>query len=122
MRFDDSPDLFGCGVGTSTCGDLTCDICKVTHNAGNDALAEVEGDHIYRDAVSVRETRFAGMTVCEYCFERIESEVLRRMPYILKWYTRILEARTAKLAKDKAQIDAVTHAQNAETERPEVRS
>ena len=84
MRFEDSPNLFGCGLGYSTCGDIECDICKVLHNEGNDAAEDYDGE-------SVCHTEFAGLTVCGCCFEAIENAVLARMRDILPWYGRILK-------------------------------
>jgi hypothetical protein len=85
-RFIDSPELFGCGTGIATCGDFTCAICGVKYNNGND---ETE----YYDGESITVTDFAGVQVCGDCFEKIENEILRRMPDILQWYKKILERR-----------------------------
>jgi hypothetical protein len=35
MRFEDSSELFGNGVGGSTCVEIKCEFCGVVHNAGN---------------------------------------------------------------------------------------
>ena len=92
MRYDDSPELFGCGIGTSTCGDIECDMCGTLYNQGNDEAEDYDGD-------SVLHTTFAGLQVCECCFARVENEVLYRMPYILPWYKKILTAKNARLAR-----------------------
>jgi hypothetical protein len=85
-RFIDSPELFGRGVGISTCGDFTCAICGMKHNQGNDKTEDYDGE-------SIPVTTFAGVEVCGDCFEKIENEILRRMPDILQWYKKILERR-----------------------------
>jgi hypothetical protein len=98
-RFDDSPELFGFGCGTSCCGDIRCEWCGIVHNPTE------TGD--YPDGESVCNTEFAGKTICECCFADIENEVLRRMPHILKWYRRILAARRKKLERDERLLAAI---------------
>jgi hypothetical protein len=78
-RFIDSPGLFGRGIGYSTCGDFTCAVCGV-YNEGYD-----------KEAILV--DTFAGLEICGDCFEKIEREILRRMPDILQWYKKILNYR-----------------------------
>jgi hypothetical protein len=85
-RFIDSPELFGHGVGISICGYFTCAICGVKYNAGNDKAENYDGD-------SVRVTTFAGVEICGDCFEKVEDEILCRLPDILRWYKKILERR-----------------------------
>jgi hypothetical protein len=99
MRWDESPGLFGLGVGTSTCGDFTCGICGTEHNKGNDAAEDYSGD-------SVGFEDFAGIEICENCFETIETEILGRMKHILPWYRRIVERR-------RESLDAADHALKA---------
>jgi hypothetical protein len=76
-RFIDSPELFGCGTGISTCDDFTCAICGTKYNNGNDE--------------SIPVATFAGVKICGDCFEKIENEILCRMPDILRWYKKILD-------------------------------
>ncbi len=90
MRWDDSPELFGNGCGTSTCGDFTCGICGNEYNKGNDANEDYSGD-------SEGVTEFAGIEVCGNCFEAIETEILGRMKHILPWYRKIVERRRESL-------------------------
>ena len=78
MRYENSLDLFGAGLVIVTYGDIKCDICKITYN-------------------SVSHTVFAGLTVCDCCFEKIENEILDRMPNILLWYRRILNSRKERV-------------------------
>ena len=92
MRFDDSPDLFGRGVGQSTSGDFTCEMCCRVYNEGADAKEEYGSE-------SVGHTEFAGLEVCEECFERIENAVLARMGDILPWYAKILTEWRGRLEK-----------------------
>lgn len=83
MRIEDTPELFGVGAGSGTCGDITCEWCGQKYNEGNDAAEDWDGD-------SVVYTEFAGKTVCECCFEKVEDEVLRRLPDAIPWYSRLL--------------------------------
>jgi hypothetical protein len=99
-RFIDSPELFGGGVGISTCGCFTCAICGVKYNDGNDET-ENYGDE------SIPVTTFAGVEMCGDCFEEIENEILRRMPDILRWYKKILDrkAEIKKVVEDLAKME-----------------
>lgn len=80
-RIEDSPALFGSGVGRATYGDTTCGLCGLKYNEGEDRRGCYDGD-------SVRYEEFAGLVICECCFARVEQEVLLRMPTILAWYAR----------------------------------
>lgn len=91
-RFEDTPELFGYGAGTSCIGDLKCEFCGTLHNP------DETGDD--PDGEPIRNTEFAGLQACECCFLKIENEVLHRMPDILKWYKRILEARRKRLERN----------------------
>lgn len=89
-RIEDTPELFGGDVGTGTYGDVKCGICGNKYNEGEDARG------VYaRDSVST--TEFAGITVCDCCFGKIESEILHRMPHILTWYARFLNKQRKDL-------------------------
>lgn len=100
-RFEDSPELFGGGVGVSTGFEIHCDWCGVTHNEDTDEEdMSTEGD-------SVRHTDFAGKQICDCCFEGIEREILRRMRDILPWYERILAHRRGLLVNAENNVDAV---------------
>lgn len=90
-RFENSPDLFGRGFGISTCGEFTCGICGTIWNKGNDETESYDGE-------SVLNASFAGIAICGDCFEKVENEILRRMPDILEWYVRI-NKRQRKLAE-----------------------
>lgn len=100
MRFEDSFELFGVGVGKGTYGDIKCEMCGTLHNEGEDDLGEYNGE-------SVSWTTFAGMCVCECCFERVENEILRRMPDILPWYRRILDRQKASIANLDSDLKSV---------------
>lgn len=101
MRHIDSPELFGVGCGGGTSGDITCEFCNTPYNEG----ADEAGD--FHDRDSIRFTSFADLTICECCFERVEDEIERRMPDILRWYRAIVERRRAELARDITQLDAI---------------
>lgn len=100
MRHFDTPDLFGEGFGSGTCGDIYCDVCKTLFNEGNDKNEQYDGE-------SVGFTNFAGLTVCDCCFERVENEVEQRMPQILVWYRAIVEKRREDVAKDVRLLDDI---------------
>jgi hypothetical protein len=104
VRYKDTPDLFGKGVGTSTTGTVHCGLCGATWNADNE---DENGNIIDEGADSVRDTQFAGITVCDCCFERIEDEILRRMPNILKWFAEITAERRRLLLRDEALLKKV---------------
>lgn len=104
-RFEDSPELFGIGSGRGTCGDIRCDICEELYNEGADESEDYSGD-------SVTWTDFAGMSVCFCCFGKIEQEVLFRMPAILTWYKRILEAKRTHLEKAEKLLEALKEQPN----------
>lgn len=94
-RFEDSPDLFGRGMGSGTCGELQCDWCGKVHNkgCGNNNLSDV----------TVKFTYFGELQICEDCFGEVEQAVLSRMKDILPWYKRILDLRRKALdSADKA--------------------
>ena len=91
-RIFDSPDLFNNGVGSSTSGDITCYWCGTRYNEGADEVNCFNGD-------SALYTEFAGKTICECCFEEIESEILHRIDDIIPWYRKILTARKNRAEK-----------------------
>lgn len=103
MRYDDSPDLFGAGVGAGTTGDIKCGICGTLYNEGNDERQDYNGD-------STLWTVFAGLTVCDCCFEAVESEVLSRMKYILPWFIKILNRQKESVVKKALLVEEVRRA------------
>jgi hypothetical protein len=105
MRFEDTPELFGSGVGTGTCGDIRCDICGTSYNEGEDEREVYDND-------SVTHTSFAGLTVCFCCFEKIEKEVLRRMPDIINWYTRLLQSQVKNFKLKQSDLNRLLTQQN----------
>jgi len=100
MRFENTPGLFGVGVGVSTCGSYLCDICGTAYNEDDDGTEDYEGE-------SVATAEFAGLHVCGNCFETIERDVLLRMPDIISWYKRLLEARKRRLSKDESLLKSL---------------
>ena len=99
MRREDSPELFGGGVGSGRYAEITCEWCGAVHNKG------CEDD---RDGgESVCWTDFAGKLVCDCCFEAIEEEVLDRLPDILPWAKRILTQTRDSLQRGLDQAQAV---------------
>lgn len=75
-------------------------MCGKKYNVGADAREDYSGD-------SVGHTEFAGKTVCECCFEKIESEVLARIGDILPWYRRHVERVKAKIAKAEKNLESL---------------
>lgn len=97
-RFEDTPDLFGHGAGTSTCGDVICEFCRASYNEGEDKR------EVY-DNESVLFTEFAGLQACGCCFGAIERAVLSRMHHIIPWYKRWLDRRVADCNRRQGQLD-----------------
>ncbi|KKL24678.1 hypothetical protein LCGC14_2412900, partial [marine sediment metagenome] len=105
MRFEDTPELFGGGVGRGTYAQRTCDVCGIVHNEGCGCGEDDEG--LSEDSVTW--TCFGPLVVCECCFEAIEKAVLARIDDIVPWYGRILNARhAAQEDREKAlrEVDA----------------
>jgi hypothetical protein len=111
-RFEDTPELFGEGLGTSTYGDIKCNICGKLYNKGEDERGvygvESEGGE------SVTHTTFAELTVCYCCFAKIENEVLRRMGSILSWYRRILDKQAERLRESNEKLEKVENKARSE--------
>jgi hypothetical protein len=111
-RFEESQDLFGRGTGDSTNGELYCEFCGKTYNEGADDETDGrEPDDHYDEFDSIGYTSFAGHQVCENCFEIIESEVLRRMPDILKWYKRVLSSQKADIKNGETMLNDLLEGQ-----------
>jgi hypothetical protein len=103
MRFEDSPELFGYGVGGGTTAVIICGICGNVYNEHRETIPDFLAE-------SVRHTTFAGIEVCECCYEKVETEILHRMFHILKWYRKIVDARWRLVKEDDAALKAVTRA------------
>jgi len=100
-RFENSPNLFGWGVGGSTMAEVICEVCGKVYNEG----IGIEDDDRNEDkGESVLHTEFAGLQVCECCFEKIENAVLSRMPDILKWYRNIIASRKESIQENEALL------------------
>lgn len=103
MRFEESIDLFGLGMGQSTTSGFTCGICKKRYRE-----SDPSDD-------GVRWTNFAGLEVAECCFEKIEASVLLRIRDIIPWFTRILENQRAKIKSYDAVIAELKETLNKDT-------
>jgi hypothetical protein len=90
-RFEDSPDLFGCGCGSSTNGEEVCEWCGKVWNKGLNGDEPDEG-------VSIRYTTFGGKNICECCFGKIESAIWARRLDVAIWLKRrtMLEIEESK--------------------------
>lgn len=90
-RFEDTEGLFGSEMGSATNEEIICGAC---------------GQHYpdVGDGSGPAYEMFGDLTVCECCFEMVEKEILRRMPQIIAWYTRILKSRRGKLEGQEAQM------------------
>lgn len=111
MRFEDTPGLFGDSSGASTEGYFQCEFCGKEHNQDFNENTGEGSDY------SICITHFAGIDVCEECFERIENEILRRMEDILPWYSRILKTRRANLESNEKALETVLKIAEVEDER-----
>ena len=94
-RFEDSPDLFGCGCGGSTDGEEVCEWCGKIWNEGLDG----DEDDLL-SGVFVRHTNFGGKNVCECCFDKIEDAIWRRKNYVAIW----LRKRALKNIDEQKQL------------------
>ena len=88
-RFENTPELFGSGLGASTSGGITYDWCGVEYPEGDESIGH---------------TSFGGKQICDCCFETIETAVLKRMEDIIPWYIRILNEKEKGIRQRKAQI------------------
>jgi len=104
MRFEDSPGLFGCGIGTGTVGMVECEWCGAIYNVENEAG---DGDVIDATIDSTGVVWFGGKQICDCCFEKIEQAVLDNMDDILPWYRRIIEVRKKHVNKNDENLKAV---------------
>lgn len=95
-RHEQSPGLFGVGVGGSTCGPVECGWCGSRYNAG------VTDDG--PDGEWVGTAMFGRHEVCDRCFADVESAVLAYIDDILAWYGRILQRRRER---DQGKADAL---------------
>ena len=102
MRFDESPGLFGCGLGYGTSAEIKCDWCGTIYNEGanNDNEDEIPGE-------DVTHTTFGGKTICECCFEHVEDAVLNEMGFVLPWFRRIVESKQKQLSRYDAALEHV---------------
>ena len=90
-RFEETTGLFGSHDAIVTENYIKCDVCASEYNVDEQDVAAAH-------------TRFAGLTVCSCCYERVETAVLDRMEDIIPWYKRILAAQKAKIEKAQAQL------------------
>lgn len=95
-RFEDTPELFGNGIGHSTVGPIICEWCGNNYNLDN---IDSDGDIINPHIDSICITEFAGKEICDCCFKKIEDEIFRRISDIIPWYKRILEHHKRRINK-----------------------
>jgi len=104
-RFLNTPDLFGCGVGSGTRGDIECELCGEKYNQGEDKRDVCDGDY-------VSWTSFAGKQVCMCCFARIEEEIWRRREDVITYIALRLKVdrniREGLLKGCKEAVEAVS--------------
>ena len=112
-RIKDSPELFGCGAGRSTTGEIVCEWCGNTYE---DKL----------DITSICWTEFAGKEICECCFGKIEAEIIRRIDDILPWYKKYLMEKTAKMVniaeRNLADIDDIERMKGRQNEEKNIQA
>jgi len=95
MRFEETPDLFGGGMGSGSTDELICEWCGNVY----------ERQPACGDSVSF--THFGNKQICYCCFEKVENAVLKRMPAILKWYRRLLDAKKKQLKETDKNLKKV---------------
>ena len=103
-RFEDSPELFGVGVGSGSDGPLTCNLCGREY-------PETPGE------TQAHLTYFAGMQVADCCFEIIEAEIIRRMPSILSWFERLVQKAEVTVVQRQEALKSLREALS-ETQQP----
>lgn len=108
-RFEDTPGLFGIGVGGATYGNITCEWCGTDYAGRQDKRSEGFSDE------AIGNTHFGDLQVCDCCFEKVEAAVLSRMGDIIPWFIRILKARRTELKSKERMLVALRKAL-AETE------
>lgn len=99
-RFEDSPGLFGLGMGTSTEGSIYCDLCGTTHN-------KEQGEE-GQSGENLRIAHFGTFQVVECCFEALENAVAAHMGAILPWYKRLLDQTQTELDERKKLVASVS--------------
>lgn len=104
-RFEDTVNLFGVESGTSSGMCVKCDFCGLMHLEDN--MDEETGDMIDTSVEFVHTTQFAGLEVCECCFGKIENAVLGRIPDILTWYKRLLDARSDYIERNSKLLNDI---------------
>ncbi len=102
LRFEDTPGLYGVETGGGTNCNITCEWCgkKYSDREFPDGEPKDENDMVYFDHIF-------GKQVCECCFAKIESAVLKDLPRILPWYERLLRKRLTATQKDLSIIEKV---------------
>ena len=100
MRFEDSPGLFGCGVGHGTHGEVKCGFCGNVFNKGADDTEDYNNEGILV-------ADFAGLECCETCFEKIEGEIWRRRRDVMAWIAKRLLAVEDEVKADKTLLERV---------------
>jgi hypothetical protein len=106
QRFEDTPGLFGVGICAGTSSTLICDWCGTKYPE----IDPIDDSRRYAN--------FGDKQVVECCFVKVESAVLGEIQNILPWFTRLLEARRAKLAEDNTLVDAVVRMTDAVVQAP----
>lgn len=99
-RFEDSPELFGAGVGSSTCGNITCQWCGTDYSGREDADGEAS---MSNDSIGF--TRFGDFQICDCCFEQVEDAVLSRIHDIIPWFIRILQSDKQRLQNQENMLE-----------------
>lgn len=97
-RFEDTPGLFGVGVGGGTYGDVTCDWCGTEYTGREGKDGEATGD----EAISI--TYFGDLQIASCCFEKVEEAVLSHIDVIVPWFTRILRKKRNRLSGQEGRL------------------
>lgn len=92
-RFENTPGLFGRGVGEATFKEIACDWCGTKYP-----------DRAYPLSESISFTKFGDLTIVECCFEKVEEAVFSRIDDIIPWFVRILLSRRQTLEQREGMI------------------
>ena len=87
-RFEDSPGLFGLGIGSGTYGNCICEWCGTEYEDREDE----EGEPLNGNE-SISLVWFGDKQICDCCFEKVEDAVLLCMDDIIPWFIKILAGK-----------------------------
>ena len=113
LRFENSPGLFGVGIGGSTLSDIKCEWCGTVYDG-----RELEDGEPRSSSESIGVVYFGSLLVLECCYAKVEAAVLAHIIDIIPWYMRILTSRERRHYQEQEQIVALATAVSAAAREP----